>query len=703
MKLGEIMTANLVLLKPDQSIQEAVAIFIEHNIDGAPVIDENEQIIGLFTKSHVYRSITQGIDTKEPLKNLMSSNIFIGHPDDEIEDVLHPFIGRLPIVENDKIVGMITRSDLARVFLESYRNISNEFDTIINSTHNMIVSVDEKSRIRIFNRSAEKLLGVNAESVRGKSIDEVFPTSRLPDIIQTGKVEPLQKILLNDHWFISNRSPIIKDGKIIGSVAVLQDISELEELSRELKYVKELNEELDAIIESSFDGLYITDGDGITLRVNRAFETINGIDAKEFMGRNVDDIQREGLVSKSVSYLAIKQRTIVTIIQEYRNGKITLATGTPVFDKKGNIFRVVCNVRDITELNMLKQKLEQAQGLTQHYESQLRTLRMFSGTDKLIIKSPRMRNLMDTVIRLAEVDSTVMISGESGTGKEMIAEAIHNNSPRNKGPFIKVNCGAIPENLLESELFGYEYGAFTGARKEGKAGYFELASGGSLFLDEIGDLPFNLQVKLLRVLQSKEINRVGGRQALKVDVRIVAASNRDLQEMVQRKQFREDLYYRLNVIPVSLPPLRERKEDIPSLVVHFMELFNRKYKLNKRISPEVVEAFMAYEWPGNVREVENLIERLVVITPKDIISLDDLPAYLGTALLGASPQVSVSAILPLKDAVESLEKQLLQKAYIQFRTTRQMAKELQIDASTVVRKAAKYGISPSDLNGSASK
>lgn len=222
-------------------------------------------------------------------------------------------------------------------------------------------------------------------------------------------------------------------------------------------------------------------------------------------------------------------------------------------------------------------------------------------------------------------------------------------------------------------------------------------------MDEIGDLPFNLQVKLLRVLQSKEINRVGGRQALKVDVRIVAASNRDLQEMVQRKQFREDLYYRLNVIPVSLPPLRERKEDIPSLVVHFMELFNRKYKLNKRISPEVVEAFMAYEWPGNVREVENLIERLVVITPKDIISLDDLPAYLGTALLGASPQVSVSAILPLKDAVESLEKQLLQKAYIQFRTTRQMAKELQIDASTVVRKAAKYGISPSDLNGSASK
>ncbi|MEN6325542.1 MAG: sigma 54-interacting transcriptional regulator [Syntrophomonas sp.] len=694
MKLGEIMTPNPILLKPKQSIQEAVAVFLEHHIDGAPVVDENNQFMGLFCKSHVYRAVAQDMDMQEPVEKLMNCNIVIGRVDDEIDDVLHPGIGRLPILDDNEIVGMITRTDLARVFLESYQNISNEFDTIINSTHNMIVSVDEKSRIRVFNRSAEKLLGLSAQEVKGQSINDVFPTSRLTGIIHTGRAETLQKILLNDHLFISNRSPIIKEGKIIGSVAVLQDISEIEELSQELMHVKELNEELDAIIESSFDGLYITDGDGVTLRVNRAFQNIMGINAKEFMGRNVDDIESEGLVSESACSLAIRARKIVTIMQEYRNGKTTLSTGNPVFDKKGNIFRVVCNVRDITELNMLKQKLEQAQGLTQHYESQLRTLRMYSGSDKLIIKSSRMRNLMDMVIRLASVDSTVMISGESGTGKEMIAEAIHNNSPRSKGPLIKVNCGAIPENLLESELFGYESGAFTGANKEGKPGYFELASGGTLFLDEIGDFPLNLQVKLLRVLQSREINRVGGRQALKVDVRIVAASNRDLQEMVQRKQFREDLYYRLNVIPVSLPPLRERKEEIPSLVVHFMEIFNRKYKLNKRISPDVVEAFMAYEWPGNVREVENLIERLVVITPKDIISLDDLPAYFCSAL-AAAPQVSVSAILPLRDAIESLEKQLLQKAYTQCRTTRQMAKELKINASTIVRKAAKYGISNS--------
>ncbi|WP_061213185.1 sigma-54-dependent Fis family transcriptional regulator [Syntrophomonas wolfei] len=694
MNLGEIMSPNPVLLRPEQSIRETVTLFLERNIDGAPVVDENNQIIGLFTKTHVYRAIKESMDMLQPIENIMKRDIIIGHPDEEIEDVLYPGLGRLPIADETGIVGMITRTDLARVFLESYRNISSELDAIINSTHNMIVSVDKQSRIRVFNRAAEKLLKQKAENVKGKLIDDVYPTSRLTNIIKSGQVETLQKIMLNNHYFISNRSPIIKDGEIIGAVGVLQDISELEELSRELKYVKELNEELDAIIESSYDGLYITDGNGMTLRLNQAFEMITGVNGREFLGRYVDDIAQEGIVSESVSSLALARKETVTIIQETRSGKTTLATGSPVFDKNGNIFRVVCNVRDITELNMLKQKLEKVQGLSQHYESQLKTLRIYSGTDKIISKSSEMRKLLETVVRLAEVDSTILINGESGTGKELIAETIHNHSARAKKPFIKVNCGAIPENLMESELFGYDYGAFTGAKKEGKAGYFELAHEGTLFLDEIGDLPFNLQVKLLRVLQSKEINRVGGRQALKVDTRILAATNRNLLEMVQKKQFREDLFYRLHVIPVIIPPLRDRKEDIPSLIVHFIALFNRKYRLNKRICPDVVDILMAYDWPGNVRELENLIERLVVISSSDIISRDELPIHLGSAVLD-SPQVSVSAIVPLKEAVESVEKQLLERAFAQYRTTRQIAKKLEVNASTVVRKAAKYGISSS--------
>jgi TyrR family helix-turn-helix protein len=309
-----------------------------------------------------------------------------------------------------------------------------------------------------------------------------------------------------------------------------------------------------------------------------------------------------------------------------------------------------------------------------------------------------MKDLLGMVIRLAQFDSTILITGESGTGKELIAETIHNNSMRKSGPYIKVNCGAIPENLLESELFGYDYGAFTGAKREGKAGYFQLANGGTIFLDEIGDLPFNLQVKLLRVLQNREIVRVGGVKSLPIDVRIVTGTNRNLLDLVERKLFREDLYYRLNVVPVHVPPLRDRKEDVPSLVAHFLQMYNRKHKINRSISTEVVEIFMGYNWPGNVRELENLIERLLVISTKDLLTREDLPSFFGDAIPTNFPEIFVSDIMPIQDAVESVEKLILEKAYAKYRTTRQIAKELKIAASTVVRKAAKYGVTQSNLD-----
>ncbi len=693
MKIKNIMTANPVVLTANQTIKDAGRLFLQHSIDGAPVVDENNQLIGLFTKTHIYRAIEQEINLLTPVEKLMTHNPITVDLQEEVESVIYPELGRLPVVDEGIVVGMITRTDLLKAFYNSYNVIASEADTIINSTHNMIVSVDKEGRIKVFNKSAEKLLGVRAEEVVGQKICNVFPTSGLMETMRLDIVEPLQKIMLNDRYYISNRSPIKQDGEIIGGVAVLQDISEFEQISQELKYVKELNEELDAIIDSSFDGLYITDGQGKTLRLNKAFEMITGISAQEFLGRNVEDIRDEGIVSESVSYLTLQKRSHVTIIQETKTGKTTLVTGSPVFDKHGNIVRVVCNVRDITELNMLRQKLDQAEGLSQHYESQLRTLRLqYKGSESLVINSNIMRNLLETVIRLAQVDTTVLITGESGTGKELIAETIHNNSVRKNQPFIKVNCGAIPANLLESELFGYEFGAFSGAKKGGKAGYFELANRGTLFLDEIGDLPFNLQVKLLRVLQSREIIRVGGESSVKIDVRILAATNKNLKKMVAEKEFREDLYYRLNVIPVDIPPLRERKEDIPSLVVSFMQAFNRKYELNKRISPEVIHIFMKWDWPGNVRELENFIERLVVVTQKDVITGEDLLSYFEDDVEAKFSPILVRALIPMREAIESTEKQLLEKAYSQYKTTRQMAGALEVNASTVVRKAARYGI-----------
>ncbi len=695
MKIKEFIKGELIWLTEDVSVREAVKIFVDNKIDGAPVVDHDFRLQGLFTKSHVYRAIDQDLDLQTSVGELMTRGDFIvGHPEDDIDNVIYPGLGRLPVVDDQgRVIALITRTDLAGVFYNSYQILASELDTIIDSTHNMIIATDCQARIKVFNRAAERILEKKREEVLGRPIVDVVPNSGLPDTIKTGAEQPVQKIVLNGRNFISNRSPIKKDGEIIGAVAVLHDISELEQISQELKYVKELNEELDAIIESSFDGLYITDGDGKTLRANKAFEMIMGISLQEFLGRNVEDIQKEGIVSESVSFLALKKRKPVTIIQEAKTGKITLATGSPVYDKNGNIFRVVCNVRDITELNLLRQRLEQAEGLSQHYESQLRTLKLqFIGSSNMIINSSSMRDILEVVNRLSQVDSTTMITGESGTGKELIAETIHSYSSRKDEPFIRVNCGAIPENLLESELFGYEYGAFSGARQEGKPGFFELAHGGTLFLDEIGELPLNLQVKLLRAIQSKEIMRVGGEAVKKIDVRIIAATNRNLADMVKAKEFREDLYYRLNVVPLNVPPLRDRREDIPPLITHFVQIFNRKYNMNKRVAAEVIDLFMGYNWPGNVRELENLIERMIVVTPDDIISKEDLPFQFDKNALDHSSQVLVRGVIPLREAVESTERQLLERAYNNYRTTRQMAGALKVNASTIVRKAAKYGL-----------
>lgn len=694
------MSCDLLTLRPDQTVGEVVTIFMENKIDGAPVLDDDSKLIGLFTKSHIYRAINRKMDLNTKVEDLMTREILTGHPDDEFGEVVNPTVPRMPVVdESGTVVGMITRGDIAKAFFNSYRTISHEYDTIINSTHNMIISVDENGMIKVCNLSMARFLGVNGMDMIGKNILEVLPNSNLVNVVKTGKEEPLKQIELNGHFLISNRSPIVKDGKIIGAVAVLQDISDLDKMSQELNYVKELNKELDAIVESSYDGLFITDGNGITLRYNKAFEQLTLIDTNEYRGKSVEEIKRNGIISDPVTLHVLEQKKSITVMQESQSGKLTLTTGNPVFDANGKIIRVVCNVRDITELNLLKQELEKEQGLSQHYETQLKALKLkYTGSEKMVVTSTRMRNLIDMVIRLATVDSTVLITGESGTGKELIAETIHSNSARKDKPLIKVNCGAIPENLLESELFGYEGGAFTGAKKEGKPGVIALAAGGTLFLDEIGEIPFNLQVKLLRFLQSKEFTRVGGESSITVDVRIVTATNRHLLEMVQQKQFREDLYYRLNVVPVQVPSLRERKEDIPALVAHFLQVFNRKYNMNKKISPGVVDSLMRYDWPGNVRELENLIERLVVITIKDIITTEDLPSHLCDSTDLNSPYVMVSGIVPLREAVESVEKQLLEKAYAKYRTTRQMAQELKVDASTVVRKAAKYKILPNNKN-----
>lgn len=459
-----------------------------------------------------------------------------------------------------------------------------------------------------------------------------------------------------------------------------------EDLIKKIQYYKDLQEEFDAILEYSYDGIFIADGQGVVIRINKACERIDEVKAEDIVGRHMKDLVEAGVYSESVTLKVLEKKEAVTILQKTKSGKEIMATGTPIF-KNNEIFRVVVNSRDITELNNLKNQLHDAQKKTEMLESELKLLRLEQvKTDGLVSQSYEMNKIYNLVIRVAAVDSTVLIQGESGVGKEVITKLIHRNSKRRNGPFIKIDCSSIPDNLLESELFGYEKGSFTGANKTGKVGLIELANEGTLFLDEIGELPQPLQAKLLRVIQDREIFRIGGERPIPVDIRIIAATNRDLKAMVEQKSFREDLYYRLNVVPIFVPPLRERKEDIQPLVMFFLEKFNGKYGFNKKISPEVLKYLIEYDWPGNVRELENMIERLVVTTNNEIIELDDLPSTI------KSPKIENIGVSSLEEAVGNFEKQLLLNVLHDSKSTQEMASKLKIDVSTVRRKLKKYKI-----------
>ena len=616
LKVKDFMRYQPALLTLDDSIKSAIDIMVNNNIDAVPIIDESEKLVGLVTKTLALREILVGTDIAQPVSKIMIHPVKFINPDEDVSKLITINVGNLPVVENQRVLGLVTLSDTIRAYFSSLIALHAELNAVIDSAHNGILTVNEEGQIVLINRAAELALNLKREDVVGQKINTILPQSQLPETLASGQSHFGQKVVLRNKGFISNITPVLGNGQVIGAVAVFQDISELELISEELSYTKEIKEELIAIIDSSFDGIHVTDNDGKTLRANRSFSRITGTRVEDLIGKTMQELVTEGVYSQDISTMVLIRRESVTISQKSKPGNTVMITANPVFDEQGNLFRIVINVRDISELNILKQRLEQAQTLSQHYQEKLS---QYNLADQFVIRSKESRDLVDLCVRLGKVDATVLIKGESGVGKEFAAQLIHSNSKRHNKPMINVNCAAIPESLFESELFGYDPGAFTGANKGGKLGVFEAADGGTLFLDEIGEMPLNAQAKLLRAIQDKVITRVGSTSPIKVDVRLIAATNRNLQEMVQQKEFRRDLFFRLNVIPVVVSPLRDRKVEIPFLVDHFLNKFNAKYKFKKRIDEREIKTLMNYDWPGNVRELENLIERLVVTYPGEVI------------------------------------------------------------------------------------
>lgn len=470
-----------------------------------------------------------------------------------------------------------------------------------------------------------------------------------------------------------------------------------------LDKVKQRYQEVESALENSFDGVMITSDKGTGMRVNPALLRLTGLEEEKFIGKKIDSLTREGYFAyEPITIRALREKRIVTGVQRINTGKAVTVTGVPVMNNNKKVIRVITNVRDLAELNRLKEGMQKSQELLLRYQSELAALRFeLKKNQHIVAQSEEMLYVLETAFYVANTDANILILGESGVGKDVIARLIHDNSSREgRGGFIKVNCAAIPRELMESEFFGYSKGAFTGARQDGKRGYFELADEGTLFLDEIADLPLDLQGKLLRVLEDREVLRLGGEKPVKVNVRIVAATNKNLEEMVASRNFRGDLFYRLNVVPITVPPLRERKEDISALLAHYLARFNDKYNVYKSFSREVLQLLLNYSWPGNVRELINMVERMVITTRDSII----LPDHLPHVMLAQAKGLTTSAVMlgendylreqlrskNMKEILDEVEMKIIRLVLKEHKSSRKVGEILGISHSSVINKLRKY-------------
>ncbi|MBU8914455.1 sigma 54-interacting transcriptional regulator [Bacillus sp. FJAT-29953] len=594
--------------------------------------------------------------------------------------------------DDGRPMGYIRREDaLAELFKQENKS-GDLLKILLTSIPMGIFVLDKEKRIINCNEAGLTMIKSTAEKVLNFPGEKIFSRQHINNVFATGKTFLNHLEISDEMGVLVDYSPIFGyNDEVEGAVIVVQDLPMVEEMAMEIEYIKDLNKDLNAILSSIYDEILVVNAKGELIRYSEnIIKDFWQVDLKDLIGKNVLELEDQGLFTPSVTRLVMEKKRKVSVVQETKTGRKILAVGNPVFNEKNELDRIIVASRDITETTRLKTELQEMRKISEQYKKELDD---FKSKDrflkKLIYCSPKMEKIMNQVKKIAEFSSTVLLNGESGVGKEVIAQAIHQLGKRYQKPFLKLNCGAIPENLLESELFGYAKGAFTGADKNGKEGYFKQANGGILFLDEIGEMPMHLQVKLLRVLQEQEVIPVGSTTPIKVNVQIIAATNKKLEKLVEEGTFREDLFYRLNVIPIHIPPLRERTEDISLLAFHFLQQLNEKYDRNYHLTPDAVNVMEFYPWPGNVRELQNIIERLVVTADHPAIDAEFVSQFLSLGFESKKMKPVITRVIPLQEALEHVEEQLIVLAMNQYKTTTKAAKALGISQSSVSRKYQK--------------
>ncbi|MFZ5967500.1 MAG: sigma 54-interacting transcriptional regulator [Bacillota bacterium] len=568
-----------------------------------------------------------------------------------------------------------------------------ELEVILDSTHDAMIAVDTRGIITLFNKAAKKLTKLDNVNVVGRHITEVVETTRLPYILETGESELNRKQPLGDITIVTNRMPVKDDeGKVIGAVAVFRDITEIQELAEEITNLREMQSMLQAIFHSTQDAISVVDQKGIGVLINPAYTKLTGLSEKDIINKlcTVDIAEGDSI---HLEVLRTKKPVKNARLKVGPNKKEVLADAAPMI-VDGELRGSVAVLHDVTEIKRLTKELDQAKQIIRKLEAKY-------TFDDIIGEDEQLQLAIEKAKKAAVTPATVILRGESGTGKELFAHAIHNASNRKYSQFVRVNCAAISESLLESELFGYEEGAFTGAKKGGKIGLFEEANGGTLFLDEIGEISLNTQAKLLRVLQEKEILRVGGNRSINIDVRLIAATNMDLEKAVKEGRFREDLYYRLNVIPIFIPPLREHKRDIYQLVLHLITKYNQEYGRSVQdISQDAFQMIANYDWPGNVRELENFVGRAMINMKFNevTIKVNHLPSFqINRPRLNHLPSGDMTDVphlhKTLEEVVEEVEKKYIEAVLAEHGGNRnETAEQLNISIRTLYYKLKKYNL-----------
>ena len=671
----------------------------------------NKKVFGVLTFNEIYEMFSDIFDSDYKLENVINND------DTKIDDEAR----RLPIAGGLKsaVIDELSTKD-RYIRAEGAEKLSGLFEMIINNELNpkfvdalfcegCINGVDLKDKSHFKKEIAvdkfvkEKNNKSNNYNYDMDIIDNIdFNTSfkKDPQLLNEPREDEIWEILAKTNKY---RKEDLLDCGACGyesckekAIAVYQDLAEVEmclpylinEKRNEISNVKDLNLELDSIIDSSYDGILVIDKNLNVERVNSSYLKMVNLKKENILSYNIKELEGNKIIYPSAALLSFKEQKDITIVQSTNNKRL-LTTATPVFSEDNEIIRIIVNARDIKELDMfvdnnyknnekIKIKIDDKNN---HY----------NNMSHIVCKSEKMKRILKVADKIADTNSTVLITGPSGVGKEVVARYIHNlNKAREK--FIKINCGAIPERLLESELFGYETGAFSGARKEGKPGIIEEANKGTLFLDEIGEMPLNMQVKLLQVIQEHKVTRIGGVKQIDVDFRLITATNRDLKQMVNNGDFREDLFYRLNVIPINIPALTKRPDDIKPLLDYYTEVFSKKYNREVKFDPEVYTILLNYSWPGNVREIINLLERMIVTADQNsIISKNMVKKQLNQFNQGENLEdIIVNDIVPLKKAVDEVEKKLLKLAKKEGKTTYEIAEILGVNQSTVVRKLKKH-------------